>query len=88
MEDGRLSGDDSFQCEEMSPSPEVPKGFELQFSSEPPAYMCVPDDSVSNSVMFISLFTVKGASSRLKQSIFNKVAGTATINDSKSIVEC
>lgn len=47
MEDGRLSGDDNFQGEEMSPSPEIPKGFELQFAPEPPPYMCVPDDSVS-----------------------------------------
>lgn len=46
IEDGRLSGDDNFQCEEVSASPEVPKGFELQFASEPPPYMCVPDDSI------------------------------------------
>lgn len=56
-EDGRLSGDDSssFQCEEVSPSPEVPKGFELQFSTEPPPYMCVPDDSVSYGLLVSSV---------------------------------
>ncbi|KAG0715074.1 Transcription initiation factor TFIID subunit 1-like [Chionoecetes opilio] len=38
--------DDSFPGDDLSPVPEVPKGFELQFAHEPPPYMCVPDDSV------------------------------------------
>lgn len=40
-------GDDSFPGEETSPTPEIPKGFELQFAPEPQPYMCVADDSVS-----------------------------------------